>query len=226
MIKIAATHSLLFYCVAAISFTLYVLNYSVIPFCVVFIWMFIKLNKLEKVQKDFCKREELLTHAAHHDPLTGLLNRTGYETLVQSLKQQSCEANAAFGLIYVDLDDFKQINDLYGHSTGDKVLVEVANQLKDIVRQKDLVARLGGDEFVVIILSSPTATKTVYERVATLCSGFNLECISAKLTASVGVTVYPSDGPDILNNADQAMYEAKKSGKNKFVFYSKDSKVD
>lgn len=224
----AAAMSKYFRLAAALSVFSYIyllftaFTYLLIPIGIAFCWSLLILNNR---QKEYSQRELELIYEANHDPLTGLLNRSGYTKLVTSMIQNSRDYSVNFALIYVDLDDFKQVNDTYGHFIGDKVLVEVAVKLKDLVRNKDFVSRLGGDEFAVIISSkdlqaASTTAEIVYTRIAELASDFSLECIPHKLTASIGVTVYPSDGPDLLNHADEAMYKAKKSGKHKFVFYS------
>jgi diguanylate cyclase (GGDEF)-like protein len=229
--KTTAIKLITFYLIAVVLFVLYFLFAQTSFLVLAFTLMLYRIAIIERAHWKSYLKEQFLLHAVNHDELTGLLNRSGYKILIQNLLDKSLISKTSFALVYVDLDDFKLINDTYGHSIGDQVLIEVAAQLKEVVRHKDLVARLGGDEFVVILVSNkstmiPNAAESVYTRIASLCSGFNLECVSDKLTASVGVAVYPDDGLDMLNNADQAMYKAKKSGKNKFMFFSENKEVE
>ena len=171
--------------------------------------------------------QDQLEHQASHDQLTGLPNRN----LLNDRLQQSILAAQRYSyyaaLAFIDLDNFKYINDSLGHLVGDKLLIEVASRLKACLRTSDTVARYGGDEFVLLLnnhYSLGTIVK-VLERVLEEI-GHPLEISSQELfvTCSIGVALYPSDGEDaqsLLRNADAAMYLAKERGKNNFQFYTK-----
>lgn len=163
---------------------------------------------------------------AQFDPLTGLPNRELLRDRIdQAIRLASRLDQAFLGVLFVDLDRFKKINDTYGHAAGDAVLVEAAKRLRGCLRDSDTVARLGGDEFVVLLpnLRSTEDTSIVAERILDACArpievGENVFQISA----SVGVAVWPNDGQsvdELLHNADTAMYAGKGEGRNTLRFY-------
>ena len=175
--------------------------------------------------------EERLVHQATHDPLTDLPNRRMFmddlEHVIERARQQGTNAV----VLFVDLDDFKQVNDTFGHEAGDRLLVTVAKRLKGCLRPDDTATRLGGDEFVVVFkdISSEAeaarATKRIREA---LSSPFELDGQKISLTASVGVALAePNVRPelqaeDLFKEADAAMYRAKKAGKNQHnIFHPK-----
>ncbi|PMS14650.1 hypothetical protein C0Z18_30860 [Trinickia dabaoshanensis] len=164
--------------------------------------------------------------AVQFDPLTGLPNRELLrDRMDQAIRLASRLDEAFLGVLFVDLDRFKKINDTYGHAAGDAVLVEAAKRLRGCLRDSDTVARLGGDEFVVLLpnLRSTEDTSIVAERILDACAkpievGENVFQISA----SVGVAVWPNDGrnvDELLHNADMAMYTGKGEGRNTLRFY-------
>ena len=163
---------------------------------------------------------------AQFDPLTGLPNRELLRDRMEQAIHSARRQNLAFlGVLFVDLDRFKKINDTYGHAAGDAVLVEAATRLRGCLRESDTVARLGGDEFVALLcnLRGTEDTAIVAERILDACSrpivvGDNVFQISA----SVGVAVWPADGQnfdELLQNADMAMYSSKGEGRNTMRFY-------
>ncbi|MGZ5000604.1 MAG: EAL domain-containing protein [Methylomonas sp.] len=167
---------------------------------------------------------EQMAHAAFHDPLTGLPNRL---RLAQKLHSAISEANSEnqLAIVLLDLDGFKPVNDNYGHSAGDRVLIEVARRLTEAVRGADMVARLGGDEFVVLLteIKDEQACRTTLERLLKdLCKIYEIGGLKLRLGASLGASLYPRDGSDadtLLRYADAAMYQAKHQGKNRFVIH-------
>ncbi len=169
--------------------------------------------------------QDRVAYLAYHDPLTNLPNRA---LLADRLKQSIAQADRRKNLLavcYLDLDGFKPINDLWGHDTGDRLLVEVGRRLNGCVRTGDTVARLGGDEFVVL-LGDAKDTREVEQAVRRIlfavASPFHLAAVEATLTASAGVTIYPHDCQDpdtLIRHADQAMYAAKQLGKNRFHLF-------
>ncbi len=163
-----------------------------------------------------------LRYLALHDPLTGLPNRqVSVEHLNQSLAWAQSH-QVLVGLLFIDLDGFKQVNDTLGHDWGDRLLVAVAQRLAGCLRHSDIVSRLGGDEFTVILPAIPevkVALKVAKKIVATLSEAFVLEGQTMLLSASIGISVYPihSDARDsLVKQADTAMYRAKQLGKNRY----------
>jgi diguanylate cyclase (GGDEF)-like protein/PAS domain S-box-containing protein len=180
------------------------------------------------VQEDISVRkqqEERLLHQAHHDTLTDLPNRLlAFDRLSLSLKH-SRRFNHQLSLLFIDLDNFKQVNDSLGHDAGDQLLVKVARRLQSTLRDGDTVARLGGDEFLVILESAnANAAELGAKRIKqVLAAPMSIDSRELVTTASIGITQYPADGetPEVLmRNADAAMYKAKASGKNTFRFYT------
>ncbi|MBE9015789.1 CHASE2 domain-containing protein [Chroococcidiopsidales cyanobacterium LEGE 13417] len=164
--------------------------------------------------------EQRLRHLALHDPLTGLPNR---QLFLEHLNQSIAWAQShqlLVGLLYIDLDGFKQVNDTLGHDWGDRLLVAVSQRLSGCLRHSDIVSRLGGDEFTVILPAIPevsVAEKVANKILATLSEVFALNEQALSITASVGIGVYPlhCDTIDsLIKQADTAMYRAKQLGKN------------
>jgi diguanylate cyclase (GGDEF)-like protein/PAS domain S-box-containing protein len=170
--------------------------------------------------------DELIWRQAHFDALTGLPNRTMFhDRLVQAIKKASRNGTHV-GLLFLDLDFFKEVNDTLGHGMGDKLLLLAARRLQQCVRGADTVVRLGGDEFIVIVdeLSVPTDIERVVQSILhELAEPFELGGEQVFISASAGVTFYPEDGtePDVLlKNADQAMYAAKSQGRNRYSYFT------
>ncbi|MEH6626817.1 MAG: EAL domain-containing protein [Motiliproteus sp.] len=172
------------------------------------------------------KAEELIWRQANFDSLTGLPNRNMlHDRLSQEIKK-SHRSGQPMALMFLDLDDFKGVNDTFGHDTGDALLKACAKRLSGCVREVDTIARQGGDEFTVIL--SEVKDLDSVERVAhsilqALSESFQLEGGGFYVTGSIGVTLYPDDAQtaeDLLKNADQAMYEAKKLGRNRFNYFT------
>jgi diguanylate cyclase (GGDEF)-like protein len=173
------------------------------------------------------EREEVLYRQAHFDELTGLPNR---QLLKDRLEQQlvSARRNDTNGaILYLDLDRFKEINDVFGHSVGDIVLTQTAERIINEVRDTDTVARLGGDEFVVVMPDHATGNtlRMAASRILTrLAEPFLVRGSNHFLSASIGIVVFPDDGSSVetlLQNADAAMYRAKDAGRSRFEFFSK-----
>lgn len=172
------------------------------------------------------RAERHLVHLAHHDPLTDLPNRMLLTQKLGEELQAAKQHGSRFALHFLDLDRFKGINDVLGHSIGDRLLALVARQLKKAVRETDTVARLGGDEFAVVQtgIDGPEDAAELARRLITLTArAVRVEGRDIQASASVGVTLFPADGSDsdaLLKNADLAMYQAKADGGNGFRFYS------
>lgn len=161
------------------------------------------------------ERETELYDLAIHDPLTGLYNRYYLERRLKRAIDEHRNRHSRFGLVYIDLDRFKPVNDLYGHETGDHVLRVVAARLKNVVRQRDVVARIGGDEFVVMIEAvgnQERVAELTRDLAEALAQPIRLEAGIFEIGASTGVAFFPDDGssPDqLLMVADKLMYAAK-----------------
>lgn len=175
--------------------------------------------------------QDRMAWQAAHDALTGLPNRVLLnDRLEQAIAHAQRQGTLAV-VCFMDLDRFKPVNDQYGHDVGDKVLVEVANRLRHVVRDGDTVARLGGDEFIVLLtdIAGMDQVAPALQRIlAAAAAPFAHAGIEFRLTASIGVSVYPFDEVDagtLLRHADQAMYVAKERGRNGFqVFDSEQDK--
>ncbi len=172
------------------------------------------------------KAEQEVQHLAHYDPLTGQPNRLLLQERLQHALIRAQRDDNRVGVLFVDLDHFKWVNDTLGHSTGDELLKKVAQKMQDCVRHGDTVARLGGDEFVIILYgfsSDDELTHFAQRFLETLARPVSLDGIEVLNSASIGIAVYPLDGRDVetlLRNADAAMYSAKEHGRNNYQFYS------
>lgn len=164
--------------------------------------------------------QQRIEHLAHHDMVTGLPNRALLSDRLEQEVARARRANGGFGVLMIDLDGFKQVNDRWGHAAGDRVLAIVAQRARQCLRASDTVGRLGGDEFLAILpeASLAGAVNAAEKIVAALAQPYPLEKGEALLGASVGAAVYPThgDAPDVLQKAaDAALYQAKREGKNR-----------
>ncbi len=171
------------------------------------------------------QNEERLHRLAHYDALTGLPNRLLFTDRLQHALVQAKRSNAFVGLLFLDLDRFKLVNDTLGHRAGDTLLQETAHRLAAVVRAEDTVSRFGGDEFTIILadLGSPAGAANVAEKVIeALTSPFRLVGRDVFVGASIGIAVYPMSGDEadtLIKHADIAMYRAKEAGRNTFQYY-------
>ena len=176
--------------------------------------------------------EERIEFLAHHDALTNLPNRILTRDRFELAVAKAHRENTRIAVLYVDLDNFKYVNDSFGHPAGDQLIITSVERLKQHIRETDTVSRQGGDEFLIIL---PDITDTaVVERIATqiladLAAPFEIEGHTIGISASVGITTYPEHGSDfdiLLKNADAAMYAAKTAGKNAYRVFSQEMTVD
>lgn len=174
------------------------------------------------------KAAETIREQAYFDHLTSLPNRfLSLDRLSQMISEAKRNKDKT-AVLFLDLDDFKKVNDSLGHEAGDKLLIEAANRLKTAVREEDTVGRLGGDEFIVLLraLSDDEAAANVAKHLLNLFrEPFRLDNREIILTLSIGIAMYPENGTsasDILRNADTAMYRAKASGRNSYSFFTKE----
>lgn len=185
-----------------------------------------KVSHFIGVQNDISTQrayESRLAHNATHDTLTGLPNRALLEERLQQRYHHARYHVGSVALLYIDLDDFKSINDSLGHDLGDQILIEVASRLVKQIRASDTVARCGGDEFA-ILLTDPGDVVLVVERLlASVARPYRIEQSELHLTASIGIALDP-DGlarpSHLIQQADQAMYQAKRQGRNTYQWYS------
>jgi len=174
---------------------------------------------------DLRASEEKLSYMAFHDPLTGLANRTKLFDRIDQFIKRSKRSRAIGALIYLDLDQFKHINDLLGHRAGDQILVDVAERLSSRIRSHDLIARVGGDEFVLWLeeMQSAAEAEIVAEKLlGAFDDPFEINGKEYAIQGSIGISLYPQDAGErdsLLKNADTAMYRAKEDPKRKVAFY-------
>lgn len=167
-----------------------------------------------------------LLHQANHDSLTDLPNRS---FILESLKHEIINANRRknqVSILFIDLDDFKKINDSIGHEEGDKFLVDISKRIKSVLRSDDILGRLGGDEFIIILknFSAKKEIKEIYERIPNIFQEpFPIRGNGYIISCSIGMSTFPKDGKtpeELIRKADMAMYQAKKNGKKNIYFYS------
>jgi diguanylate cyclase (GGDEF)-like protein/PAS domain S-box-containing protein len=177
---------------------------------------------------DLKRAEEGLRFLASYDPLTGLPNRSLFHDRLHQALAHADRNRGQVGLLFLDLDHFKMINDRLGHSYGDALLKQVAERLNQAVREVDTVARMGGDEFTIILEglhSSDVAAMVANKVLQSLWPAIRIGAHELNITASIGVTMYPADATQVetlLSNADTAMYRAKEEGKNTFRFFTRE----
>jgi diguanylate cyclase (GGDEF)-like protein/PAS domain S-box-containing protein len=175
--------------------------------------------------------EEELVHLANHDALTNLPNRIMLNDRLRQMLLHATRGNTVVAVAFVDLDNFKLVNDSLGHNVGDQLLMTMAERMKSCLRETDTVARLGGDEFVLLLSGERRgeAMGAVIRRVlAGICEPCAIDGHDFNVSASIGISVFPRDGRDVetlLKNADTAMYRAKESGRNNFQFYTAEMNV-
>jgi len=174
---------------------------------------------------DLVLAREHIASLAFNDPLTGLANRTSLVPALEQAVERARRRNSRLATMFIDLDGFKQINDAYGHSAGDRFLVEVARRLRASLRASDFVARLGGDEFFLVLedVSEVSLLDTVAKKLlAEILKPFDAGVAApVSVSASIGISVFPGDAADaaqLMRNADLAMYQAKQAGKNAFRY--------
>jgi diguanylate cyclase (GGDEF)-like protein/PAS domain S-box-containing protein len=169
------------------------------------------------------QNETWLRHIAQHDALTALPNRTLFDDRLQAALLRARHSRELLGLLYLDLDHFKHVNDTWGHAAGDALLQDVARRIRRSVRESDTVGRMGGDEFVVLLAGIKQADHAMVagEKIrTTLLQPFEAGGQRLSVSASIGVAVFPghgSEGQHLIREADRAMYDAKKRGGNRCV---------
>lgn len=168
-----------------------------------------------------------LEHLAHFDTLTGLPNRLLFKARLKHALELARRFQQSMAILLLDLDRFKMINDSLGHPIGDKILLQCAERIRNVVRHSDTVARLGGDEFILILenVDNDIAGHQAQQILNALREPFSIDGQSIILSASIGISLYPDDGPDadiMMKHADSAMYKAKEEGRNIYRFYTEE----
>jgi len=179
-----------------------------------------------KAEQQLIENQNRLDRMAHHDQLTGLPNRHYLTAFLPEAIAEATAAGTMLGVVFLDLDRFKHINDTRGHETGDKLLQEVASRLRAVVRDSDVVIRMGGDEFVVVfrnVKSCDEVTLGAGRIIETLNQPIIIDQHPLQTTGSVGVSLFPRDGSsmvELLKHSDTAMYQAKDRGRNNVQMFS------
>ncbi len=167
-----------------------------------------------------------MSYLARFDPLTGLINRFMFSDRLQGAIARARREGGLVSLMFLDLDEFKAVNDHYGHTTGDELLQQVSERLKEAVRESDTVARIGGDEFTIVLEGSQRvedAGHVATKILRALEVPYEIAGRTLHITASIGIALYPIDGEDadgLLRDADIAMYSAKSAGRNTYQYFT------
>lgn len=177
------------------------------------------VNRLYEANIALQEKEAIIKNIAYYDNLTGIANRTLFYKIADKYLQMAEVEQRNIGLLFIDVDGFKQFNDTYGHEIGDKILVKVAETLSKQTRQEDIVARYGGDEFLILLTNDSDVKnyKEIIERIVNLNDNkVMIENNEIKISLSVGISFYPMDGDNIdkiITRADENMYVMKRRRK-------------
>ncbi len=175
------------------------------------------------------EKERAITFQAEHDPLTNLINRRHFFSILESILEQSDRNRQYRGLLFIDLDRFKPVNDTMGHNIGDHLLQIVAQRLQSTLRKSDIISRFGGDEFLALIMTETTDIDEAKKRISMIAekilrsikAPYQIDQKSVEIGASIGITLFNTSAKDLnqlILEADSAMYEAKKRGGNRYFF--------
>jgi len=188
-----------------------------------FVGIFSDISRLKE-------QERKLRIMAHYDALTGLPNRVLFADRLQQAMALTRRQSGKLAVVYIDLDEFKPVNDAFGHEAGDKLLLEIATRMRALLREEDTLARLGGDEFAAIVMNvqDDGALESLLVRLLTrVAEPVWVADHSVEVSASIGYTLFPQtgdlDGDQLLRQADQAMYQAKHEGRNRYVRFAERS---
>ncbi|MFN2360467.1 MAG: diguanylate cyclase domain-containing protein [Marinobacter sp.] len=186
-----------------------------------FVGIFSDISRLKE-------QEQKLRVMAHYDALTGLPNRVLFSDRLQQAMALTRRQGSKLAVVYIDLDEFKPVNDAFGHEAGDQLLIEISSRMRAVLREEDTVARLGGDEFAAIVTNvqhDDSLESLLVRLLARVAEPAWVANHSVEVSASIGYTLFPQtedlDGDQLLRQADQAMYQAKHQGRNRYVRFSK-----
>ncbi len=192
-----------------------------------------EIKERRAYEKKLIQNKEELVFLAFHDGLTKLPNRLFFKETLTQATQRADRTGKKLALLFLDLDNFKDINDTLGHDIGDTLLQRVATLLKSYCRSEDTIARLGGDEFMFLLENLSNGPNEVRIICARISKGLKHPILvtghEINISASIGITLYPDDGDNIetlIKNSDLAMYRAKEMGKNKFCFFTDQMNID
>ncbi|MDS0525204.1 EAL domain-containing protein [Clostridium sp. SHJSY1] len=196
-------------------------------FAMFFILSYVNFKSKLITEEALLDAEENVKQMAYFDAVTGLPNRYKLNIYVEELLKKIAGRDVSFAILFIDLDNFKNINDSLGHNFGDKTLDEVAKILVNCVRKDDIVSRYGGDEFIIIVnnISKKESVLIANRIINEFKKPLLIDGNEIYTSTSIGISLYPSDGvtvDSLIKNADAAMYEAKSNGKNNFCFFNKD----
>ena len=182
-------------------------------------------SRTGRLADSLARANQELVEAALHDPLTRLPNRMLLQDRIEQAIEKAKRHGASVAVMFCDLDGFKLVNDAYGHQFGDRLLVRMAERVRDLLRPQDTLARLGGDEFVVVLgVESTDDAVVVAERItAAVAEPFVIDAAELQLSASLGIALYPDDATserELMAHADAAMYHTKQSGRNGYTFFT------
>ena len=172
-----------------------------------------------------CARYERALYSAITDKLTGLYSRGYFDHFLDLEIKRSSRQNTLLVLLLIDIDNFKQINDTFGHLSGDRILRQLGELLKTNIREIDMVARYGGEEFAVVMSNTDlTEAKQVAERIRQSIQAYSFKPLKIFVTVSIGIAMYPSDAnslDELIEKSDSSLYQAKRDGKNRVIVYSR-----
>jgi diguanylate cyclase (GGDEF)-like protein len=189
-------------------------------------------RKLKQVSKTLEHKREMQTkidtlhNLAHYDTLTNIPNRFLFDIKLDQAISKATRHNNNVALFFIDLDNFKNINDAYGHKMGDKILIHVANNIKKVIRQEDTLARIGGDEFSLIIedVSDKNYIDILAKKILnSVSTPLKYDNKTIDISCSIGISIFPlncSSKDELIDLADHAMYKAKRGGKKDFSYHS------
>ncbi|WP_052746103.1 GGDEF domain-containing protein [Sulfurovum lithotrophicum] len=178
----------------------------------------------QKSETALAKSEQRYKELATKDMLTGILNRFTFEHELDRAISNAKRTGTTFALLFLDLDNFKEVNDTYGHNVGDKLLQEVAKRVLPHIRIEDIFARFGGDEFFLLFTNiNQKSLSALAEKIISLFrKAWIVDGIKLNVTASIGIVVFPDDADDaikLMKKADTAMYKSKELGRNQVVYF-------
>lgn len=181
------------------------------------------LSAMESKIDEYITNLELATEKAETDSMTGLFNKEAFQKRVNAILNNMSDENNLHAFLMIDLDNYKNINDTYGHVTGDRVLIECADAMRSMVRAGDLICRMGGDEFAILLYSAGNRDQVGY-KAAELLTAVSAVSLGndAQISISMGIALYPTDGVtmrELYDHADSALYAVKTSGKGEFMFF-------
>lgn len=189
------------------------------------------IRKLETARNKLVKQQDMIYKQAHYDHLTSLANRMLLHQRLQLLIESNLSSGKKFGVLFLDLDNFKEINDSLGHDIGDMILINVAKTLLLATRKTDTVARFGGDEFIILVddIESEEVLRHIASKlVVNLQQPIRVHHMDIGVTTSIGISLFPNHGKDfnqLIKSADVALYEAKSAGRNTYKVFTPPSKL-